>query len=168
MGQKLQDGKKVLEMSQLHPHSKTRPVQTIHPTDLGLLPSWNSIVGPPAQEFSPSWTARKRMQERVEISWKSRKSELVKLQYNPNVYKWGISGCPESYCYINLYPMGYPLMARGLYDTFPWPPETFPGYIRWFPGPFLIEILVFYTDLFILFWVSRVLLCIIVIMVIMW
>ena len=38
MGQKLQDGKKVLEMSQLHPHSKTRPVQTIHPTDLGLLP----------------------------------------------------------------------------------------------------------------------------------
>ncbi len=59
MGQKLQDGKKVLEMSQLHPHSKTRPVQTIHPTDLGLLPSWNSIVGPPAQEFSPSWTARK-------------------------------------------------------------------------------------------------------------
>ena len=68
MGQKLQDGKKVLEMSQLHPHSKTRPVQTIHPTDLGLLPSWNSIVGPPAQELSPSWTARKRMQERVEIS----------------------------------------------------------------------------------------------------
>ena len=73
------------------------------------------------------------MQERVEISWKSRKSELVKLQYNPNFYKWGISGCPESYCYINLYPMGYPLMARGLYDTFPWPPETFPGHIRWFP-----------------------------------
>ena len=104
MGQKLQDGKKVLEMSQLHPHSKTRPVQTIHPTDLGLLPSWNSIVGPPAQEFSPSWTARKRMQERVEISWNSRKSELVKLQYNPNVYKWGIFGCPKSYCYINLYP----------------------------------------------------------------
>ncbi len=68
MGQKLQDGKKVLEMSQLHPHSKTRPVQTIHPTDLGLLPSWNSMVGAPAQEFSPSWTARKRMQERVEIS----------------------------------------------------------------------------------------------------
>ena len=30
--------------------------------------SWNSIVGAPAQEFSPSWTARKRMQERVEIS----------------------------------------------------------------------------------------------------
>ena len=61
-----------------------------------------------------------------------------------------------------------PVMAPGLYDTFPWPPETFPGHIRWFPGPFLIEILVFYTDLFILFWVSRVLLCIIDIMVIMW
>ena len=68
MGQKLQDGKKVLEMSQLHPHLESRPVQTIHPTDLGLLPSWNSIVGPPAKELSPSWTARKRMQERVEIS----------------------------------------------------------------------------------------------------
>ena len=75
MGQKLQDGKKVLEMSQLHPHSKTRPVQTIHPTDLGLLPSWNSMVGAPAQEFSPSWTARKRVQE------------MVKFQENPgNLY----------------------------------------------------------------------------------
>ena len=104
MGQKLQDGKKVLEMSQLHPHSTSHPVQTIHPTDLGLLPSWNSIVGPPAQEFSPSWTARKRMQERVEISWKSRKSELVKLQYNSNDYQWGTFGCPKSYYYINLYP----------------------------------------------------------------
>ena len=68
MGQKLQDGKKVLEMSQLHPHSNSRHFQTIHPTDLGLLPSWKSIVAPPAQEFSPSWNARKRMQERVEIS----------------------------------------------------------------------------------------------------
>ena len=35
-------------------------------------------------------------------------------------------------------------MARGLLDTFPWPPETFPGNIRWFPGPFLIEILIFW------------------------
>ena len=55
MGQKLQDGKKVLEMSQLHPHSKSHPVQTIHPTDLGLLPSWISMFGAPAQGFSPSW-----------------------------------------------------------------------------------------------------------------
>ena len=31
--------------------------------------------------------ARKRVQERVEISGNSRKSELVKLQYNPNDYK---------------------------------------------------------------------------------
>ena len=68
MGQKLQDGKKVLEMSQLHPHSNSRHFQTIHPTDLGLLPSWKSIVGPPTQEFSPSWGARKRVQEIVEIS----------------------------------------------------------------------------------------------------
>ena len=70
MGQKLQDGKKVLEMSQLHPHLESRPVQTIHPTDLGLLPSWKSIFGAPAQEFSPSWNARKRVQEMVK-SWKS-------------------------------------------------------------------------------------------------
>ena len=42
MGQKLQDGKKVLEMSVTTLHSKSRPVQTIHPTDLGLLPSWRS------------------------------------------------------------------------------------------------------------------------------
>ena len=41
MGQKLQDGKKVLEMSQLHPHSKSHPVQTIPPTDLGLYPVGN-------------------------------------------------------------------------------------------------------------------------------
>ena len=68
MGQKLQDGKKVLEMSQLHPHSNSRHFQTIHPTDLGLLPSWKSIVGAPTQEFSPSWGARKRVQEIVEIS----------------------------------------------------------------------------------------------------
>ena len=39
MGQKLQDGKKVLEMSQLHPHSK----------------------------FSPFWDARKHVQEIVEV-----------------------------------------------------------------------------------------------------
>ena len=55
MGQKLQDGKKVLEMSVTTLHSKCRPIQTIHPTDLGLLPSWISISRPPAQEFSPSW-----------------------------------------------------------------------------------------------------------------
>ena len=126
MGQKLQDWKKVLWMSQLHPHSKSRPVQTIHPTDLGLLPSWNSMVGPLAQEFSPSWTARKRMQERVEISWKSRKSELVKLQYNPNVYKWCISVFPESDCYINVYPSD----GSWTLDTFP---KSFPVYIGPFP-----------------------------------
>ncbi len=75
MGQKLHDGKKVLEMSQLRPHSKSRPVQTIHPTDLGLLPSWKSIFGAPAPEFSPSWNARKRVQE------------MVKFQENPgNLY----------------------------------------------------------------------------------
>ena len=86
MGQKLQDGKKVLAMSQLHPHSKTRPVQTIHPTDLGLIPTWKSIVGAPAQGFPASWDARKRVQERFAISCNSRKSELVKLQCNPNDY----------------------------------------------------------------------------------
>ena len=63
MGQKLQDGKKVLEMSVTILHSKCRPVQTIHPTDLGLLPSWISISRAPAQEFSPSWNARKYAQE---------------------------------------------------------------------------------------------------------
>ena len=56
-------------------HFESHPVQTIHPTDLGLLPSWNSIVGALAQEFSPSWTARKRVQE------------MVKFQENPgNLY----------------------------------------------------------------------------------
>ena len=35
--------------------SMSRPIQTIHPTDLGLLPSWISMFGPPAQEFLPSW-----------------------------------------------------------------------------------------------------------------
>ena len=55
MGQKLQDGKKGLEMSVTNFHSVIRPVQTIHPTDFGLLPTWRSILRPPAQEFSPSW-----------------------------------------------------------------------------------------------------------------
>ena len=44
MGQKLQDGKKVLEMSVTTLHSKCRPIQTIHPTDLGLIPSWLAIL----------------------------------------------------------------------------------------------------------------------------
>ena len=126
MGQILQDGKKVLEMSVTTLHSKSRPVQTIYPTDLGLLPSWFSISRPPAQEFSPSWNARKRMQERVEISWNSRKSELVKLQYNPNVYKWCISVFPESDCYINVYPSD----GSWTLDTFP---KSFPVYIGPFP-----------------------------------
>ena len=37
MGQKMQDGKKVLQMFVINPHSKSRPVQTICPTDLDLL-----------------------------------------------------------------------------------------------------------------------------------
>ena len=36
MGQNLQDGKKVLQMSQLNPHSKSRPVQTVDPNNLGF------------------------------------------------------------------------------------------------------------------------------------
>ena len=36
-----------------------------------------------------------------------------------------------------------PVMTPGLYDTFPAPPETFPGHIGWFPGPFLVEIWTF-------------------------
>ncbi len=52
-----------------------------HPTDLGLLPSWISISRPPAQEFSPSWNARKRVQEELkfqEIPGNSRKSIFSK------------------------------------------------------------------------------------------
>ena len=55
MGQKLQDGKKVLEMSVTNLHSECCLVKTIHPTDLGLLPTWRSILRAPAQEFSHSW-----------------------------------------------------------------------------------------------------------------
>ena len=36
-----------------------------------------------------------------------------------------------------------PVMIPGLYDTFPAHPETFPGQIGWFPGPFWMEILTF-------------------------
>ena len=57
------------------PHSETHPVQTIHPTDLGLIPTWKSIVWAPAQGFPASWDARKRVQE------------MVKFQENPgNLY----------------------------------------------------------------------------------
>ena len=52
---------------EISPHSMSRHVQTIHPTDLALLPSWKSIFAAPAQEFSPSWNARKRVQERVKF-----------------------------------------------------------------------------------------------------
>ena len=36
-----------------------------------------------------------------------------------------------------------PVITPGLYDKFPRPPETFLGLIRWFPGPFLIDIFIF-------------------------
>ena len=36
-----------------------------------------------------------------------------------------------------------PVLTPGLYDTFPVSPETFPGHIGSFPGPFLMEILIF-------------------------
>ena len=36
MGQKLQDGKKVLQMSQNGPHSKSRPHQTAGPSNLSF------------------------------------------------------------------------------------------------------------------------------------
>ena len=29
-----------------------------------------------------------------------------------------------------------PVMTLELYDMFPGLPETFPGHVRWFPGPF--------------------------------
>ena len=75
MGQKLLDGKKCFECPKFNPHLKSRPVQTIHPTDLGHLLSWISMFAAPAQEFSPSWNARKRVQE------------MVKFQENPgNLY----------------------------------------------------------------------------------
>ena len=62
-------------MALKRPHSESRPVKTIHPTNLGLIPTWISIVCAPAQEFSPSWNARKRVQE------------MVKFQENPgNLY----------------------------------------------------------------------------------
>ena len=52
---------------------------------------------------NPKNIARKRVQERVEISWKSRKFKLVNLQCNPNDQNWGKFGCTKRYCYINLY-----------------------------------------------------------------
>ena len=59
----------------MKPHSESRHFQTIHPTDLGLIPTWKSIVWAPAQGFPASWNARKRVQE------------MVKFQENPgNLY----------------------------------------------------------------------------------
>ena len=67
------------------------------------IPTRISIVGTPAQGFSATWYTRKHVQERVNVSWKSRKSELVKLQYIPTGYMWGTFGCHKSYWFINLY-----------------------------------------------------------------
>ena len=47
------------------------------------------VQGPPAQEFSPSWNARKRVQERVEIPGNSRKS-IVSKNVRKNGLKAGI------------------------------------------------------------------------------
>ena len=63
----------------------------------------------------------------------------MKLQYNPNDYKWLYLVALRATITLTYVPV----MTPGLYDTFPGPPETFPGYIRWFPEPFLIEILIF-------------------------
>ena len=53
---------------------------------------------------NPKKLVRKRVQEIFAISWNSRNSELVKLQYNPDDYECGTFGSPKSYYYINLYP----------------------------------------------------------------
>ena len=53
-------------------------------------------------DISSSLYARKRAQESIDVSWNSRKSKWLKLQYNN--CKRGIFSCPWSYCYIKLYP----------------------------------------------------------------
>ena len=58
MGQKLQDGKKVLCLSlnsPLDPNGWSK--------QLALLDSWQSLSRQYAQDFSPSWNARKCVQE---------------------------------------------------------------------------------------------------------
>ena len=54
-----------------------------------------------------------------------------------------------------------PVMIPGLHDTFPWPPGTFPGHIRWFPGPFFDENIDILSKIGSqIYWVSEVLLCV--------
>ena len=63
----------------------------------------------------------------------------MKLQYNPNDYKWLYLVALSATITLTYVPV----MTPGLYDTFPAHPETFPGHIGWFPGPFLVEIWTF-------------------------
>ena len=60
----------------------------------------------------------------------------MKLQYNPNDYKWLYLVALRATITLTYVPV----MTPGLYDTFPANPETFPGHIGWFPGPFLVKI----------------------------
>ena len=74
MGQKLQDGEKVLEMSVTSLHSKCRPVQTMHPTDLDLLASWLSISRPEIPEIPGNLYFQKTSEKRLE----SRKFKIIR------------------------------------------------------------------------------------------
>ena len=54
-----------------------------------------------------------------------------------------------------------PVMTPGLYDTFLGPPGTFPGHIRWFPGPFFDENIDILSKIGSqIYWVREVLLCV--------
>ena len=76
------------------------------------------------------------MQERVEISGNSRKSELVKLHYIIIIPMTIYEACliaPRA----TLTLTHIPVMTLGLFDTFPVPPGQFAGHIGWFLGRFL-------------------------------
>ena len=63
----------------------------------------------------------------------------MKLQYNPNDYKWLYLVALRATITLT----DITVMTPGLYDTFPDHPEIFPGHIGKFPGPFLVEIWTF-------------------------
>ena len=63
MGQKLQDGKNVLQMSQNGPHSKSHPRQTAGHSNLSFWILDNHYELMLWYDFLSSWNARKRVQE---------------------------------------------------------------------------------------------------------
>ena len=113
-------------MSVTNLHSKSRPVQTFHPTDFGLLPSWRSSVGHLYKNFQLPGTPGNLCRNGLKFP------EITGILnwWNCNIILMTIDKVYLVAIRATVILTFIPVMVRGLYDTFP---ESFPGYIGPFP-----------------------------------